>query len=135
MVIVDTSVWIDYLNRVETPEAAWLDRELDQRRLGLLDIILLELLQGVSTERQADGLKRELLKFEVLTTGGVDLAIEAAKHYRDLRRRGITVRKTIDVWIASYCIMQGHGLLHSDRDFEPFERYLGLKVVDVTSGS
>jgi len=135
MVIVDTSVWIDYVNRVETPEAAWLDRELDQRRLGLLDIILLELLQGVSTERQADGLKRELLKFEVLTTGGVDLAIEAAKHYRDLRRRGITVRKTIDVWIASYCIMQGHGLLHSDRDFEPFERYLGLKVVDVTSGS
>lgn len=79
MVIVDTSVWIDYLSGTDTPEAAWLDRELDRRRLGLLDINLLELIQGVSTERQASGLKRELLRFEVLTTGGVDLAVEAAR--------------------------------------------------------
>jgi hypothetical protein len=134
MVIVDTSVWIDYLNLAETPETAWLDQELSRQRLGLLDIVLAEVLQGAGAERQAQALQRELLKFEVFATGGVDLAVAVGRHYRALRRRGITIRKTIDVWIATYCILQNLTLLHKDRDFDPFEQYLGLAVIHVGRG-
>lgn len=131
MVIVDTTVWVDYFRGITNPETDWLDAELDRQRLGLTDIILSEVLQGVRDESTATDVERRLLKLEVFTSGGVDLAREAARNYRILRNRGLTVRKTIDCLIATFCIREGHSLLHRDRDFDPFERYLELLVVHV----
>lgn len=131
MVIVDTTVWVDYFRGITNPETDWLDAELDRQRLGLTDIILGEVLQGVRDESTATDVERRLLKLEVFTSGGVDLAREAARNYRILRNRGLTVRKTIDCLIATFCIREGHSLLHRDRDFDPFERYLELLVVHV----
>lgn len=131
MVIVDTTVWVDYFRGITNPETDWLDAELDRQRLGLTDIILSEVLQGVRDESTATDVERRLLKLEVFTSGGVDLAREAARNYRILRNRGLTVRKTIDCLIATFCIREGHSLLHRDRDFDPFERYLDLLVVHV----
>ena len=128
MVLVDASVWIDYLRGQATPEADWLDRNLGARSLGLTDLTLCEVLQGCP-DRQAAELGARLMEFDVLTTGGAELAIAAAESYRRLRRRGVTVRKTIDCWIAAFCLREGHALLHRDRDFDPFERFLGLQVV------
>ncbi|MPZ19203.1 MAG: PIN domain-containing protein [Luteitalea sp.] len=129
MVIVDTTVWVDYFKGLPTPEAEWLDRELALQRLGLADLILCEVLQGVTSEAKAAEVLRELLHYEVFETGGVDLATAAARNYRLLRARGITVRKTIDCLIATFCLLGDHALLHHDRDFDPFETDLGLQVV------
>jgi predicted nucleic acid-binding protein len=129
MVIVDTTVWIDYFHGVGNPETDWLDAELDRQRLGLTDIILCEVLQGVRDETTAATVERQLLALEVFETGGVELARAAARHYRALRGRGQTVRKTIDCLIATFCLRDGHSLLHRDRDFDPFERFLHLSVV------
>lgn len=129
MVLVDTTVWIDYLEGVNTPHTGWLDAHLERQRLGLTDIILCEILQGVRGEAQAKQVHRELKKFEILPMGGEDLAVAAAANYRKLRARGYTVRKTVDCLIASFCLLNGHALLHNDRDFDPFERLLGLLVV------
>jgi len=129
MVIVDTTVWIDYLRGTDTAHTAWLDREIERRRLGLTDLILCEVLQGVPDERAALATQREMLKFQVFTTGGVELATSAALNYRTLRARGITIRRTLDCLIATFCLSHQHALLHNDRDFDPFERELGLQVV------
>ncbi|HEV8659229.1 MAG TPA: PIN domain nuclease [Thermoanaerobaculia bacterium] len=129
MVIVDTTVWIDYFQGITNPETDWLHVELDRQRLGLTDVILCELLQGVRDEFAAKDVERQLLKLEVFETGGVDLAREAARNYRLLRSRGHTVRKTIDCLIATFCIRERHPLLHRDRDFDPFEKFLELTVV------
>jgi predicted nucleic acid-binding protein len=129
LVIIDTTVWVDYLRGVRNPETDWLDTELDRQRLGLTDIILCEVLQGVHDDSAAADVERRLRKLEVFETGGVDLAVEAARNYRALRARGHTVRKTIDCLIATFCIRVGHSLLHRDRDFDPFEAYLKLSVV------
>jgi predicted nucleic acid-binding protein len=129
VVIVDTTVWIDYLQGVANPETDWLHTELDRQRLALTDIILCEVLQGVRDEGVARDVERSLLRLEVFETGGVALAREAAKNYRLLRSRGHTVRKTIDCLIATFCIREHHSLLHRDRDFDPFERFLELSVI------
>src|SRR5688572_22981986 len=129
MVVVDTTVWIDYWEGANSPETDWLDTELDRQRLGVTDVIVCELLQGVRDEVQAAAVERELAKLEVFNTGGVELAKAAAHNYRALRGRGYTVRKTIDCLIATFCLREGHSLLHRDRDFEPFERFLNLSVV------
>src|SRR5262245_48201602 len=131
MVIIDTTVWVDYLNEVATPQVDWLDRELDRQRLGLTDLILGEVLQGVHDEREALEARRELLKFEVFTMGGVELAVSAAHNYRTLRGQGLTVRplRAIDCWIATFCLLNDHAPLHTDKDFEAFERHLGLRVI------
>jgi predicted nucleic acid-binding protein len=129
MVIVDTTVWVDYLRGAENPETRWLDRELQRQRLGLTDLILCEVLQGIGERRNFDRVREDLLKFAVFPSGGVDLAIAAAEHYRELRQRGVTVRKTIDCLIATFCLLEGHALLHRDRDFEVFEEFLGLRVI------
>ena len=97
--------------------------------LGLTDVILCEVLQGVRDEFAAKDIERQLLKLELFETGGVDLAKEAALNYRMLRGRGHTVRKIIDCLIATFCIRGQHSLLHRDRDFEPFERVLQLSVI------
>jgi predicted nucleic acid-binding protein len=129
MVIVDTTVWVDYLRGAQNPETQWLHHELGRQRLGLTDIILCEVLQGMPDDRSFARVHRDLLRFEVFETGGIDLAVEAARNFRALRRRGHTVRKTIDCLIATFCLREGHSLLHRDRDFDPFEAALGLRVL------
>jgi len=129
MVIVDTTVWVDYLRGVENAETGWLSRELNRQRLGVPDIILCEVLQGIQEDAAFTRVLRELSQLEVLETGGAELAVDAARNFRSLRRRGHNVRKTIDCWIATFCIRHGHSLLHRDRDFGPFEQVLGLAVV------
>jgi len=129
VVIVDTTVWVDYLQGTKNPETDWVHAELDRQRLGLTDVILCEVLQGIRDEFAAKDIERQLLKLELFETGGVDLAKDAVRHYRMLRGRGHTVRKIIDCLIATFCIRGQHSLLHRDRDFEPFERVLQLSVV------
>ena len=129
MVIVDTTVWIDYLRGTENPETAWLDRELARQRLGLTDLILCEILQGIRGGVRFAEVRDELLAFQVFETGSKSLAIAAALNYRALREQGHTVRRTIDCLIATFCLQAGHELLHRDRDFDAFERALGLRVV------
>jgi predicted nucleic acid-binding protein len=129
MVIVDTTVWVDYLKGASTPEVEWLDRENSRQRLGLLDLMACEVLQGLSTDEEAVRVLRHLRRFEIFQTGGIELAVAAARNYRHLRSRGRTVRKTIDCLIATFCIEQNHALLHNDRDFDAFEELLDLQVV------
>ncbi|MBZ5573270.1 MAG: PIN domain nuclease [Acidobacteriia bacterium] len=128
MVIVDTTVWIDYLQGTDNPETLWLDRQLTQQRLGLTDLILCEVLQGISEASEFDRVRDELLLFHLFPTGG-KLAVAAARNYQTLRERGQTVRKTIDCLIATFCLQARHELLHRDRDFDAFEKILGLRVV------
>jgi predicted nucleic acid-binding protein len=124
-----STIWVDYLRGTSTPQADWLDRELTHQRLGLTDLILCEVLQGIPSDQQAARVLRDLRQFEIFDTGGADLAITAARNYRQLRARGPTVRKTIDCLIATFCIVGDHALLHSDRDFDPFEDALALRVI------
>jgi len=129
VVIVDTTVWIDFLRGVQNPETDWLDLQLIHQRLALTDVILCEVLQGIPDDISFARVQRELRRFEIFDTGGADLAVAAAQNFRTLRRRGHTVRKTIDCWIATFCIRSGYALLHRDRDFDPFEQFLRLHVV------
>lgn len=129
MVIVDASVWIDFLNAVTTPETEWLDLRLDHERLGLTTLTFTEVLQGLRDDREAAQVEAELRRFEVVEMPDAALAVAAARNYRTLRARGRTTRKTIDCLIATYCIEHGHALLHTDRDFDAFEEHLGLTVV------
>jgi hypothetical protein len=127
--IVDTTVWVDYFRGARNPETDWLNIELDRQRLGLTDIILCEVLQGVRDDLVAKEVEGKLLTLEVFETGSVALAREAARNYRVLRSRGHTVRKTIDCLIATFCLREQYSLLHRDRDFDPFEKFLKLSVV------
>ena len=129
MIIVDTTVWVDYFQGAWNPETDWLHAELDRERLGLTDIILCEVLQGVRNDVVAKEVEGKLLKLEVFETGSVALAREAARNYRALRLRGHTVRKTIDCLIATFCLREQHSLLHRDRDFDPIEKFLELSVI------
>lgn len=129
MIIIDTTVWIDYFAGIENEHTAWLDAELSRQRLGLTDLILCETLQGIRNDAEFSRVRAELSKFHLFNTGGPDLAIAAAQNYRAMRQRGHTVRKTIDCLIASFCIEEGHTLLHRDRDFDAFEKYLQLRVI------
>ena len=129
MIIVDTTVWIDYLSDRDNSETDYLDRELSRQRLGLTDLILCETLQGVPDERSFTRVLQELRKFELFETGGEEMAILAARNLRRLRQHGRTVRKTIDCLIATFCLHHGHSLLHRDRDFDHFEQVLGLTVI------
>lgn len=128
MVIVDTTVWVDYFRGTRNPETDWLDREAAQKRLGLTDLILCEVLQGVRSDREFNLARAELLRFELFETGGDQLAVSAARNYRSIREKGRTV-KTVDCLIATFCLMHGHTLLHRDHDFDAFEQNLGLTVL------
>jgi predicted nucleic acid-binding protein len=129
MVIVDTTVWIDYLGGILNAETLWLYHEMPLQRLGLTDMILCEVLQGIRESREFQQIRDQLLTFEIFPTGGAENAIAAAANYRTLRQRGYTIRKTMDCWIATFCLLTGNQLLHRDRDFDPFEKVLGLQVV------
>ena len=127
--IVDASVLVDYLNGLTNPETEWLDLRLDRERLGLTSITIVEVLQGVRDERAASAVESVLDEFELMTVPDPRTAIDAARNYRRLRAAGRTVRNTINVLIASYCLRHHHSLLHRDRDFDAFEQLLGLTVI------
>ena len=129
MVIIDTTVWIDYLHGTRNKETDYLDREVGRQRFGLTDLILCETLQGIADDRSFTRVLRGLRRFEMFEMGGAELATQAARNYRLLRQHGTTVRKTIDCLIATFCLLHGHSLLHRDRDFDHFEKFLGLIVV------
>jgi predicted nucleic acid-binding protein len=129
MVIIDTTVWVDYLRGADNPETNWLDKHLSLQRLGLTDLILCEVLQGIQDEVEFARARGNFLKLKIFQTGGTELAVIAAQNYRQLRLRGYTVRKTIDCLIATFCLLGKHELLHRDRDFDCFERVLGLRVL------
>jgi len=129
MIIVDSTVWVDYINGKSNEETRLLEARIGQEDIGLTDLIFCEVLQGIRTEREFEEVKRELLEFSIFPSGGMEMAIESATNYQKLRAKGFTVRKTIDCWIATFCLREGHELLHRDRDFDPFESELGLRVV------
>jgi predicted nucleic acid-binding protein len=129
MTLVDSSVWINQFNQVPDPAVDRLRALVAEGPLLVGDLILCEVLQGFRSEAQARLVERALGQYQLVTLSSPELAIKAAANYRLLRRRGITLRKTIDVIIGTFCIERGHALLHSDRDFEPMERFLGLQTL------
>lgn len=129
MILVDSTVWIDFFRNRPTAQAEWLDRNLGIEGLLVGDLILAEVLQGFRDDRGFDEARRMLGRLEQVSLGGEGLAIEAARNFRKLRAKGLTVRGTIDTLIATRCLVDGTRLLHSDRDFDGFETHLGLQVV------
>jgi predicted nucleic acid-binding protein len=129
LILVDSSVWIDYFNGTITAQTEMLDGLLGRQPLAIGDLILTEVLQGFDQERDFNEARKMLTSLMVVELGGREIAIQAAKNFRRLRRLGVTPRKTIDTVIATRCIESGYDLLHSDRDFDPFAKYLGLRVI------
>jgi hypothetical protein len=129
MVVVHSSVWIDYFNGRRSKQTDALDDLLGRDLIVVGDLILTEVLQGFRRDRDFNRARRLLVSFATATMVGPQLAPRAAENYRRLRRAGVTVRKTIDVMIATYCIARQLPLLHADADFEPMVRHLGLRVL------
>ncbi|MBK7614148.1 MAG: PIN domain nuclease [Vitreoscilla sp.] len=129
MILVDSSVWIDYFRGRPTAQTDLLEGLLDSQELAIGDLILTEVLQGCKLDKEFNEVRRLLSRLDLVVLGGEDVMIEAAKNYRKLRNLGVTVRGTIDVVLATRCIVSGHQLLHSDRDFDAFEKHLGLRCV------
>jgi predicted nucleic acid-binding protein len=135
MVIVDSSVWIDAVNGVPSVQAIWLHRRIDREPIGLTTLILCEVLQGMRSEKRFRAVRDELQLLPIFENYSVALAIEAASNYRFLRTKGVTIRKSIDCLIATFCIQHGYQLLHHDSDFDPFAAYLNLKILDPFIGA
>jgi len=129
MIVVDTSVWIDHLNDRDTQQVTTLRDLLPREPILVGDLILCEILQGLRNEREARQVESALRGFDLAPMCGIDLACRAAGNFRLLRSRGITIRKTIDLIIGTFCIENDHALLHDDRDFDPMEHHLGLRVI------
>lgn len=129
MIVVDSSVWIDFFNGRPTPQTGKLSSLIGEEPLLVGDLILCEVLQGARDEVQAKTVEQALRKFDLAPMLDPDLAVAAARHYRRLRGQGVMVRKTIDVIIGTFCIAHGHRLLHADRDFDVMETHLGLRIV------
>lgn len=129
MILVDTSVWIDHLNDNRTDEVETLRGLVGLAPLLVGDLILCEVLQGLRSDREAATVEQALRRFDLVALATPDLAVQAAANYRFLRGKGITIRKTIDLLIATFCIENNHTLLHADRDFDPFQMHLGLQVI------
>jgi len=127
VILVDSSVWIDYFRGTSTPEAEKLDSLLGTEPVATGDLILTEVLQGFVSDRDFNQAKKLLTSLVIVDLAGRDIAIQAAKNFRVLRALGITVRKTIDTVIATRCIESRLSLLYSDRDFDPFVKHLGLR--------
>ncbi len=127
MILVDSSVWVDYFNGTITQETDFLDALLGAEPVAIGDLILAEVLQGFRSEADYEAAKQLLASLTTYDLLGTALAIKTADNYRTLRRRGITVRKTVDAIIATFCIERRTPLLYSDRDFDPFVKHLGLK--------
>jgi predicted nucleic acid-binding protein len=130
LILVDSSVWIAYFRGTATPQAERLDDLLGTDDLAIGDLNLVEVLQGFDSEGDFNRAKAMLTALTVVELGGQEIAVQAARNFRTLRSRGVTIRKTIDTVIATWCIERGCILLHDDRDFEPFVTHLGLRVVN-----
>ncbi len=130
MILADTSVWIDFFRNKPTRHAEWLDRNLGIESLVVGDLILAEVLQGFREDKGFNEARRLLCQLAQVNVGGADLAVDAARNYRRLRKMGVTVRGTVGVLIATRCLADSLRLLHSDRDFDAFEKHLGLRVVN-----
>lgn len=126
MILVDSSVWIDYFRGLRTAETEKLDTLLGSEPVVTGDLVLVEVLQGFASNRDFNRAKKLLTSLQIIELGGRDIAIQAAQNFRTLRALGVTVRKTIDTVIATHCIENGYALLYSDRDFDPFVQHLGL---------
>ena len=131
MTVVDTSVWVSYFNGVATPQTDRLDRLLGEERVIIGDLILTEVLQGFRNDAEFRRARTLLAALEFREMLGRTVALESAANYRRLRALGVTVRKTIDVMIGTFCILNRLPLLHADRDFDPLAEHLGLKLVGV----
>jgi predicted nucleic acid-binding protein len=127
MILVDSSVWIDYFRGVASPETDRLDRLLEEELVAIGDLILTEVLQGFDRDRDFNRAQKFLTALTIVELGGKEIALRAAKNYRKLRALGVTPRKTIDTIIATRCIESDLPLLYSDRDFNPFVERLGLR--------
>jgi predicted nucleic acid-binding protein len=131
LIVVDSSVWIDFLNGRNVPHVRRLHTLLGVEEIVVGDLMLCEVLQGIGSERAAQEVETLLRRFEIVPMAGEAIAIAAAGNFRSLRRRGVTVRKTIDLLIGTWCIHNRGPLLHNDSDFRPMARYLGLIEVSV----
>lgn len=129
MILVDSSVWIDFFKGKATPQVDILDRLLGEELVAIGDLMMTEVLPGFGSNRDFNKARRMLGALDLIEIAGRDVMIEAARNFRDLRARGITVRKTIDTLIATRCIVSGYQLLHCDRDFDPFVTHLRLEQV------
>lgn len=129
MILVDSSVWVDYFNGAKTLDTDLLDSLLGEELIIMGDLILVEVLQGFQSNKDFEIAKKELSKFPFVEMLNKELAVESAVNYRKLRKNGVTVRKTIDVLIGTFCIHHQVSLLHNDRDFLPMEKFLKLKTV------
>ena len=127
MILVDSSVWVDYFRSADTPQVTLLDSLFGRTRIAVGDLVAAEVLQGVRDDKEFKLVKKVFDTFTRLDLCGYDLALKASDNYRFLRAKGITVRKTMDTLIARRCIEDGITLLHSDRDFVPFAEHLGLR--------
>ncbi len=129
MIVVDTSVWIDHFRGISTPQTSILEALLPEEAVATGDLILTEILRGIRSEALFKKTKYLLLSLSVYEMLDVHRAVQAANNYRKLRAKGITIRNTVDVLIAGYCIDEGHTLLFSDKDFLPFVEHFGLKTI------
>ncbi len=129
MLVVDSSVWIDFFNDADHPAVEMLDEMLDRGEIRLVvpDLVLFEVLRGFRLEHEYRRASSLMQSLHIEDTGGVELALAAAQHYRSLRAQGITVRSGIDVVVAAFCIERDYALLHRDRDFVAFEQWRGLR--------
>jgi hypothetical protein len=131
LILVDSSVWIDYFRGADTIQTAKLDQVLHNEPVAVGDLILVEVLQGFTDAREFKLAREVLTTLTVVELGGLEIALQAAQNFRTLRKLGVTIRKTIHTVIATRCIASGYDLLHDDRDFDPFVKHLGLRVVKV----
>lgn len=129
MLVVDSTVWIDYFNGVENPQTDYLHAIVDKTPILIGDLILAEVLQGFRDDADFEKARRALRRYTQTGMVNPDLALQSARNYRMLRRSGVTVRKTMDSLIATFCIENEHDLLHTDSDFDGYEKHLGLRVV------
>ncbi len=133
MIIVDTSVWIDYFNGKDTDETAFLDTSLGKQEIAIGDLIALEILRGFRLDKDYNTAKKYLANLQNYSMLSPTFALKAADNYRKLRKKGITIRKTADIIIATFCIEQKLPLLYTDRDFIPFSDHLNLRTVSSKS--
>ncbi|WP_371135889.1 PIN domain nuclease [Reyranella sp.] len=133
MIVVDSSVWIDFLNGHDVPHVRRLHACLGVEEVVVGDLMLCEVLQGLKDERAARSVETLLRRFDIVAMGGAEIAVAAARNVRSLRRRAVTVRTTIDLLIGTWCIENRTALLHNDNDFRPMARHLGLTEVPVAA--
>lgn len=129
MLMVDSTVWVDYFNGIANSKTNYLDQIVDKTPILIGDLILAEVLQGFREDADFEKARRTFGKYIQVEMVNPELALQSARNYRVLRRKGITVRKTMDSLIATYCIENEHDLLHNDSDFDGYEKHLGLSVI------